>query len=211
MRRYVPMLAVAGMLLCAALIAGCATTPTTNATTAPTSATTGVGGQVTATSSITGTPTIMILSPQDGSSVPAGNVTVTAMVGNFNVVDKQGQTSVAGQGHLHFYMDVSPIPSTPGQPAIPTDPKAAWAHVSGTTYTFTNVTPGQHTFAVQLANNDHTPVIPIVTDSVTVTATGSSATTQPATSGATTTSVTTTSTTTMSTTTTTSSGGSSGY
>ncbi|MEN6517135.1 MAG: DUF4399 domain-containing protein [Methanospirillum sp.] len=152
------------------------------------------------------TPSVMIVSPQNGATVSAGNVTVTAMVSNFTVVDKQGQNSVAGQGHLHFYMDVSPLPSTPGQPAIPTDPNAAWVHVSGTTYTFTNVTAGQHTFAVQLANNDHTPVIPIVTDSVTVTATGSSATTQPATTGAATTS-----TTIATTTTTSSSGGSSGY
>ena len=156
-------------------------------------------------------PSVMIVSPQNGATVSAGNVTVTAMVGNFTVVDKQGQNSVAGQGHLHFCMDVSPLPSTPGQPAIPTDPKASWAHVSGTTYTFTNVTAGQHTFAVQLVNNDHTPISPIMTDSITVTATGSSATTQPATTGAATTRTTTPSTTIATTTTTSSSGGSSGY
>src|SRR5665648_213243 len=74
-------------------------------------------------------------------------------------------------------MDVNPIPNTPGQPAIPPDPTAAWAHVSGTVYTFPNVTPGQHTFTVQLVNNDHTPITPMATDSVTVTATGTQATT----------------------------------
>ncbi len=142
-----------------------------------------------------GAPTLMITSPPNGTFVTPGNVTVTAMVGgNFSVVDKQGQASVAGEGHLHFYMDVSPIPSTPGQPAIPTNPSAVWAHVSGTTYTFTNVTPGQHTFAVQLANNDHTPVIPIVTDSVTITATGTPATTTAPTTATTTTAATTTTT-----------------
>ncbi|MEN6342168.1 MAG: DUF4399 domain-containing protein [Methanospirillum sp.] len=202
MRRYLPVLAVAALLLCGALIAGCATTTTNTTTTAPTTG----GGQATTTTTTTGAaPTIMIVSPQDGTTVPAGNVTVTAMVGNFTIVDKQGQASVPGQGHVHFYMDVSPIPSTAGQPAIPTDPNAVWAHVSGTTYTFTNVTPGQHTFTVQLANNDHTPVIPIVTDSVTVTVTGTSATTAASTSAAATTG--TTGTTVMSTTTTRSSGG----
>ena len=155
-------------------------------------------------------PSVMIVSPQNGATVSAGNVTVTAMVSNFTVVDKQGQASVAGQGHLHFYMDVSPLPSTPGQPAIPPNAGAVWAHVSGTTYTFTNVTAGQHTFSVQLANNDHTPVIPIVTDSVTVTASGSS-TTQVSTTGGTTTGATTTSTTIATTTTSSLSGGSSGY
>lgn len=208
MRRYVPMLAVAALLLCGALIAGCTTTTTTNVTTAPT---TGAGGQATTNPSTTVAPMIMITSPMDGATVLAGNVTVTATVSNFNVVDKQGQTRVPGEGHVHFYMDVSPIPSDPAKPAIPPDASAAWAHVSGTTYTFTNVTTGPHTFAVQLVNNDHTPISPIVTDSVTVTATGSSATTQPATTGAAATSMTTASTTTMSTTTTTSSGGSSGY
>ncbi len=164
----------------------------------------------TTTPSTAGTPTIAISSPQNGEAVPAGNVTVTVRVTNFSIVDKQGQASVAGQGHVHFYMDVNPLPSTPGQPAIPPNAGAVWAHVAGTTYTFTNVTAGQHTFSVQLANNDHTPVIPIVTDSVTVTASGSS-TTQVSTTGGTTTGATTTSTTIATTTTTSSSGGSSGY
>jgi hypothetical protein len=39
-------------------------------------------------------------------------------VSNFNVVDKQGQANVAGEGHLHFYLDVD-APTAPGQPAIP--------------------------------------------------------------------------------------------
>ena len=119
-----------------------------------------------------GAPTAAITSPQNGSTVPAGNVTVTAQVENLNVVDKQGQANVAGEGHVHFYMDLDQIPSNASAPAIPTNTSIQWAHVSATTYTFTNVTPGQHTFTVQLANNDHTPVYPIVTDTVTVTVTG---------------------------------------
>lgn len=164
------------------LLSGCTTTPAT-----------------------TGAPTITISSPQDGATVPAGNVTVTVQVTNFSIVDKQGQASVPGEGHLHFYMDVSPLPNDPVKPAIPANASAVWAHVSGTTYTFTNVSAGTHTISAQLANNDHTPVSPIVTDSVTVTATGSSATEQPTTES------TATSTTIISTTTTRSSGGSSGY
>ncbi|QNT75385.1 hypothetical protein [Dehalogenimonas etheniformans] len=38
-----------------------------------------------------------------------------------------------------FYLDVQP-PTTPGQPSIP--PFGVWAHVSGTTYTFTGVAAG---------------------------------------------------------------------
>jgi len=117
-------------------------------------------------------PKVTILSPGNGANLPAGNVTVTIQAQNFTIVDKQGQADVTGQGHVHYYMDVSPIPVDPTKPAIPADANATWAHVAATSYTFTNVAPGTHTFTVQLANNDHTPVIPIATASVTVTVTG---------------------------------------
>ncbi|MDD1663314.1 MAG: PQQ-dependent sugar dehydrogenase [Methanomicrobiales archaeon] len=114
-------------------------------------------------------PAVSIASPANGATVPAGSLTVTAQVSNFNIVDKQGQASVAGEGHVHFYLDVGAAPSTPGQPAIPPDKSVQWAHVSGTSYTFTNVTPGMHTITVQLVNNDHTPLIPLVVATSTVT------------------------------------------
>ena len=113
-----------------------------------------------------GPPQIVIASPLDGATLAAGNITVTIQTSNFNIVDKQGLPAVAGEGHVHFYLDVVP-PSTPGQPAIPTS--GVWAHVSGTTYTFTNVAAGTHIIYVQLVNNDHTPLTPNVTSSVTIT------------------------------------------
>ncbi len=119
----------------------------------------------------TATPTLKITSPSNGATVRTGDITVKADVNNFKVVDKQGQANVTGEGHVHFYMDVNPIPNAAGQPAIPADTNAAWAHVSDTSYTFRNVSPGTHTFAVQLVNNDHTPVVPAVNDMVTVTVT----------------------------------------
>lgn len=139
---------VLGILMIVAacvLIAGCTTSPSTSA------------------------PTVAITSPQNGATVPGGNVTVTVQVQNFNVVAKQGQANVTGEGHIHYYMDVSPLPSTAGRPAVPADSNAVWSNVAATTYSFANVPAGQHTFSVQLANNDHSPVIPLVTDSVTVT------------------------------------------
>ncbi|MDD1646452.1 MAG: DUF4399 domain-containing protein, partial [Methanomicrobiales archaeon] len=118
-------------------------------------------------------PQVTITSPQNGASLPAGSVTVTIQVSNFNIVDKQGQAKTVGEGHVHYYMDVSPLPSDPAKPAIPADANAVWAHEAATSHTFTNVPPGTHTFSVQLANNDHTPVTPLATASVTVTVTGS--------------------------------------
>ncbi len=153
-----------------AIIAGCAT----NAPPQP--QTTVTTPQVTPT-----TPQISIISPLNGAVIPAGSVPVTVQVSNFNIVDKQGQANVAGEGHVHFYLDVSPIPSDPNKPAIPADSNAVWAHVSGTSYTFTNVSPGMHTITVQLANNDHTPVIPLATSSVMVTTTSGTITATPVT------------------------------
>jgi hypothetical protein len=117
------------------------------------------------------TPTVRITSPANGATIQAGDIDVRADVQNFNIVDKQGQANVTGEGHVHFYMDVTPVPSAAGQPAIPANPNALWAHVSDDEYTFTNVSPGMHTIVVQLVNNDHTPVVPTVSDMVTITVT----------------------------------------
>ncbi len=110
-------------------------------------------------------PTISITSPISGASLTAGNVTVTVAVNNFNIVDKQGQANVAGQGHIHYYLDVA-APTTPGQVAIP--PSGTWAHVATTTYSFNAVGAGSHTIAVELVNNDHTPLVPPVVQNITI-------------------------------------------
>jgi len=136
------------------------------------------------TSSTTPSPMITLLSPQNGTVIPADAVTVSVQVSNFNIVDKQGQASVPGEGHVHFYMDAGTVPQTPGQPAIPSEKNVPWAHISGTSYTFTNVSPGMHTFTAQLVSNDHSPVIPLVYQIVTVNVEGqtpTAATTAPVT------------------------------
>ncbi len=144
-------------------------TPTATSTiTTTTTTTTGQGSSGQGSGNGSAGMNVTIISPNATSAVSGPNVTVTVQVTNFSVVDMQGQANVTGEGHLHYYMDVSPIPTTDGQPAIPNNTSAVWAHISATNYTFTNVTAGQHTFTVQLANNDHTPVIPIVMQSVTV-------------------------------------------
>ncbi len=165
---------------------GTGTVTPTATTTVTTTTTSGQGSSGQGSGNASSGMNVTILSPNATSAVSGPNVTVVVNVTNFSVVDRQGQASVAGEGHLHYYMDVSPIPTDGREPAIPNNTSAAWAHVSATNYTFMNVTPGEHTFTVQLANNDHTPVIPIVMQSVTVqvgeagntssNATGSSAT-----------------------------------
>ena len=89
---------------------------------------------------------------------------------NFQLVDKLGQTNVAGQGHLHYFLDAD-APTTPGQPAV-TAP-GTYVSTELNSYIWQDVTPGQHTFTVQLVNNDDTPLNPPVTVRANVTVTGS--------------------------------------
>ena len=94
------------------------------------------------------------------STIPAGDVTVNIVISNFNVVDKIGQPAVPGQGHILYYLDVTP-PTTGGQPATPS--AGLFADLAATSYTWHNVTPGMHSLSVQLVNNDDTPLSPPVT------------------------------------------------
>ena len=112
-------------------------------------------------------PAVTIVQPKNGSSQSAGDVTVTVVVSNFNLADKLGQANVAGEGHLHYFLDVA-APTTPGKPAIP-PAGSTWAATADTTHTFTNVTPGTHTISVELVNNDHTPLNPPVVSTISVT------------------------------------------
>jgi len=117
-------------------------------------------------------PAIEITSPANGSTVPAGNITVSVKVSNFSLVDKLGQPSVSGEGHIHYFYDVD-APTTQGQPAVTA--AGTYAATAATSYTWPNVTPGTHSFSVELVNNDHTPLNPPYVFKVTVTVQGAAA------------------------------------
>ena len=102
-------------------------------------------------------PSVTVTSPSEGAEVQGPSVTISVSVSNFNLVDKLGQPNVAGEGHIHYFMDVDP-PTTPGVPAV-TAP-GTYAPTVATSYTWTNVTNGSHMFSVELINNDHTPLEP---------------------------------------------------
>lgn len=115
-----------------------------------------------------GAPSIGIAKPADGSTVPTGGVEVAADVSNFRLVNKLGDAAEVGEGHIHFYLDVSPLPTDPGKPAVTVD--ASTYHATGeTSYTWPGLSAGTHTFGAQLVNNDHTPLQPPATATVTVT------------------------------------------
>ena len=103
-----------------------------------------------------GNPYIMITEPPNGAVIPApGDVTLSVKVSNFRLVEKLGQANVAGEGHIHYFMDVD-VPTAAGKPAITTP--GTYAPTAATSYTWHNVGTGPHTFSAELVNNDHTPL-----------------------------------------------------
>lgn len=112
-------------------------------------------------------PLITIMEPKDGAEVAAGDIIVLVQVQNFSLVNKLGEPNVAGEGHIHYFIDVA-APTAEGIPAI-TAP-GTYAPTPNTTFTWTNVTAGIHNLSVELVNNEHTPLVPAVVAMVNITA-----------------------------------------
>ncbi|MBI2853893.1 MAG: hypothetical protein HYX87_03105 [Chloroflexi bacterium] len=127
------------------------TTPTPTATVRPTAT-------PAATAAAVG-PQVKIVTPLDNGFSFAGPIAVALQVSGFTLVDKLGQANIPGQGHIHYFLDVTP-PTAPGQPAV----TAAGTYVATIDIfnVWNNVGPGQHTFSAELVNNDHTPLVPPV-------------------------------------------------
>ena len=115
-----------------------------------------------------GLPSVTITSPTEGAIIPAGNITVTADVKNFKLVNKLGQMDVGGEGHLRYFIDV-PVPTSSGM--VATTGVGTFVRTPDTSWTWQNVAPGLHSFSIQLANNDYSNVIPLVYATVNVTVT----------------------------------------
>ena len=110
-------------------------------------------------------PAVFITSPPFDGGVISGNVTIVVQVTHFSLAT-EGSVNVPGTGHLVYYLDAAP-PVARGQPAF-TQP-GTYAVSPSPLYTWTDVRPGTHTFAVQLVNPDNTPLNPPVIDAVDVT------------------------------------------
>lgn len=148
------------LLLCAAcvILAGCTGSQNQATTQAP--------ATKQASSPASGTvPELTITAPADGAVLPAGNITVSVRVSSFRMVPQYG-AYVPGEGHLHYYMDLPSI-------APPENlPPGSFVPTTDTSYTWANVPAGTHTFTVELASSDHTPLPQPVKRTVTVTVTG---------------------------------------
>ncbi len=106
-----------------------------------------------------------IVSPEDGSTVEGGQVSVKIDIQNLELVDfKENTTNVEGQGHVHVWLDQDT-----------SNPLIASKLIEGDTLTFNDVPAGEHTLTVQLVNNDHTPIQPEVKQEIHFTTEGSDA------------------------------------
>jgi hypothetical protein len=100
---------------------------------------------------------IYIIDPAAESTIATNAVTIKTFVEKFNLVDKTGQPNSPGEGHIVYYMDVTP-PLEQGKKALTAD--GTYTVSTETSYIWNNVSPGMHTFWVQLVNNDNTPLEP---------------------------------------------------
>ncbi len=101
----------------------------------------------------TGTPTLELISPTDGSVIHSSAVGIKVAVTNFRLVSiASSLENVHNEGHIDYFLDdqvqKSPFTST----------------------SFTQVSSGAHTIRAELRNNDDTPLYPpiVVTATVTV-------------------------------------------
>jgi hypothetical protein len=108
-------------------------------------------------------PSITIRTPKAGSTVHGSTIRVSVLLKGFKM-HEQFQPPVPGEGHVHFYLDVKRLPTTHTYPS-----PVPYRSISGTSYTWTGVSPGRHSVAVQLVGNDHVPVRPAAKDRVSVT------------------------------------------
>lgn len=119
------------------------------------------------TSAPQGAPGLTILSPAgalNSATTVGPSFVVSFAVNNFYPTDPIGQPKALNTGHVHIILDgayyglwttLNPIP-------------------------FMELQPGSHTIKLQLVNTDHTPLNPDVSQTITVTVSGSSSTTSPA-------------------------------
>jgi hypothetical protein len=108
-------------------------------------------------------PTVKVNTAPTGAA--AGDVVIRADVANFNLTDEAGNINAPDQGHIIYYLDTN-VPTYYDHSA--TSPAGTFAIASDTSHTWSGVTPGEHTFAVQLVKADDTPLPAPVTDSITI-------------------------------------------
>ncbi len=114
----------------------------------------------TITAASLGSPSIKILSPQNGATV-SGTFTIQVAFTNFNPsCDLLGKANLAGYGHWHVNVDSMSGPMMGMATMLGMSCAATFqASTQG-------LTPGHHTFFALLVDNQHAPLMPDVADKV---------------------------------------------
>ncbi len=101
------------------------------------------------------TPQLKIITPSDGQTIYGDKIPILISIDNFQLTDfKTNLKPVAGQGHIHLWLDDS-------NPTANTAVKLIEDN-----YTYSNVANGNHTLHAELVNNDHTSLNPPQTTTV---------------------------------------------
>jgi hypothetical protein len=100
-----------------------------------------------------GTSKIRVTSPVQGAQV--GKVLITAEVDNWQLVNAN-QAPKAGEGHLHFFVDVPASSVADGQ-VIPTDKPESYVHAGKAPFGSREIAlkPGTHTVVVVMGDSEH--------------------------------------------------------
>ena len=102
-----------------------------------------------------GIPTLDVLTPSDGQTIYGDKVPVLLDAQNFEIVDFANNTkAVAGQGHVHLWLDDEQITAQSAAKAIED------------TFTFSDVPAGDHKLRVELFANDHSSLKPPVASEI---------------------------------------------
>ncbi|MFO0747627.1 MAG: hypothetical protein U1F43_18455, partial [Myxococcota bacterium] len=87
------------------------------------------------------TPKVMVVAPADDATVSTGPFELRIATRSFNLVDHAGQAPVAGEGHVHVFID-----------------DAYENYHTVDRFPLTIAAPGPHTIRVELHENDHSAV-----------------------------------------------------
>jgi hypothetical protein len=136
----------------------------------------------------TNSAVVNITSPDDGDEVKISKGVVKIDVSGFTLANKMGLDPEDGEGHVVYYIwngygpdgTTYQVPQVPGQPANSGGTGfVALASAEKENHWRSFLQPGKQKWAVQLVNNDNTPLEPPVVDEITVTVTGKPATPEP--------------------------------
>jgi hypothetical protein len=113
-----------------------------------------------ATASPAGSESVSFVSPMDGTTV-GHTITAKVDVSGFEIdADHVGEANESGHGHLHFSLDggkydYPKYSGANGDLAKQLGVEGMYSPSVKPAITYTGIPAGEHTLAVELANNDH--------------------------------------------------------